>query len=503
MGLIIPSLQDGNYFVHISWGFPTPLCGRLPQAIDIRVPLELFLKELLMKPKKHLSFSSLRESLSECFNKIKDHRQVNKVKHSIHDALMCGFACMHFQDPSLLQFQKRLEKTHHSNNLKTMFAVTSIPEATQLREIVDEVSPETYRPFFKDYFHQLQRGKYLEQFQIFPGLYYAPMDGTQYFCSDSISCDKCLTTAKRESEKEKDDGDESEDGSAVNFSHKMVQIAIMHPDMKQVIPLMPEEISNTDGTTKQDCEMNAAKRLIPQTRKDHPQLGLIFGGDDLFSRQPIIKDVLSVNAHYIFVAKPTSHKYLHEWLDAYPSLHSKNITDADGTQHVYQWMNGVPLHGGADAITTNYFSYQMIKTDEKGKEKITYRNSWVTDLEVTDQNIITMVKAGRCKWKIENECFNTLKNQGYCIEHSFGHGEKNLCINFYLLTLAAFAFHQVFELTDKLYKECRLHFGSKKHLWENIRAVLRIFIFDTWEFLLAFTLNPENYNPDRPMRSLA
>jgi hypothetical protein len=294
----------------------------------------------------------------------------------------------------------------------------AIPEATQLREIIDEVSPEeAFRPFFKDYFHQLQRGKHLEQFQIFPGLYYAPMDGTQYFCSDSICCDKCLRAAKRESEKEKDDGDESEDGALVNFSHKMVQIAIMHPDMRQVIPLMPEEISNTDGTTKQDCEMNAAKRLIPQTRKDHPQLGLVFGGDDLFSRQPIMKDVLSVNAHYIFVAKPTSHKYMHEWLCAYPSLHSKNITDADGTQHVYQWMNGVPLHGGADAILTNYFSYQTIKADKKGKEKITYRNSWVTDLEVTGQNIITMVKTGRCKWKIENECFNTLKNQGYCIKN--------------------------------------------------------------------------------------
>ena len=63
-----------------------------------------------MTPKKHLSFSSLRKALSACFNKIKDHRQTIKVKHSIHDALMCGFACMHFQDSSLLQLQKRLKK---------------------------------------------------------------------------------------------------------------------------------------------------------------------------------------------------------------------------------------------------------------------------------------------------------------------------------------------------------------------------------------------------------
>ena len=60
----------------------------------------------------------------------------------------------------------------------------------------------------------------------------------------------------------------------------------MHPDKRQVIPLMPEEIRNTDGNIKQDCEINAAKRLIPEIKKDHPQLGLIIVGDDLFSRQP-------------------------------------------------------------------------------------------------------------------------------------------------------------------------------------------------------------------------
>lgn len=455
-----------------------------------------------MLSKKHLSFTSLRKALSNCFNEIKDYRQISKTKYTVHDVLMSGFACMHFQDPSLLQFQKRLEKSRHKSNLETLFGITNIPEATQMREVIDEICPEEYRPFFNEYFYRLQRGKHLEQYQIFPGLYLAPMDGTQYFSSDSVSCKGCLRTKKKEP---KEDGccGKDEDDPEVNFSHKILQIAIMHPSMKQVIPLMPEEISNEDGTTKQDCEMNAAKRLIPKTRKDHPQLGLIFSGDDLFSRQPIINDVLAVYAHYIFVAKPTSHKYLNEWLEAYPKLHDKNITDKDGVQHVYKWMNNVPLHGGKDAIATNYFYYEMIKADEKGEMQITYRNSWVSDLEVTERNIETMVKAGRCKWKIENECFNTLKNQGYCISHNYGHGEKNLCINFYLLTLIAFTFHQVFELTDKVYQECRRHFGSKKHLWEALRIHLRIFIFDTWELLLDFTLNPKNYNTDRPIKSSA
>jgi len=84
----------------------------------------LYHKEVVsMKSKKHLSFFSLRKALTNCFNKIPEHRHAGKVDYSIHDALMSGFACMHFQDPSLLQFQQRLQKKHHKSNLQTLFGV--------------------------------------------------------------------------------------------------------------------------------------------------------------------------------------------------------------------------------------------------------------------------------------------------------------------------------------------------------------------------------------------
>jgi len=80
------------------------------------------------------------------------------------------------------------------------------------------------------------------------------------------------------------------------------------------------------------------------------------------------------------------------------------------------------------------------------------------------------------------------------MSHNFGHGEKNLCHNFYLLTLLAFFFHQIFELTDRLYQASRVKFGSKRHMWETLRSYIKIIIFDTWEFLLEFALEPDNYN---------
>ena len=195
--------------------------------------------------------------------------------------------------------------------------------------------------------------------------------------------------------------------------------------------------------------------------------------------------------HYIFAAKATDHKYLFDWINAFETLPRYERTDEKGRLHIYQWKNQVPLNGRADSIQVNFFSCQIIGKNKRGIEKVVYKNSWVSDLPINEKNIKTMVAGARCRWKNENECFNVMKNHGYYMERNYGHGKKNLCFNFYLLTLLAFFFHQIFELTDKQYQACRKKFGSKKHMWEKLRAYIDIIIFDTWEALLAFALAPK------------
>lgn len=431
-----------------------------------------------MKIKKHLSFNSLRQRLSEQFSQVIDWRQQKKVTISIHDALMSGFACMHFQDSSLLQFQQRMQEEQHRNNLRTLFGVKTIPKETQMREIIDEIDSEYLQPIFKDFYLRLQRSKQLEQYQILPNLYYFPIDGSEFYSSQEVHCEQCLRR-------------EHKDGK-LTYSHQILQGGIMHPDCSEVIPFMPEQIVNSDGMNKQDCEMNAAKRFVAKLRKGFPQLGLIIGGDSLFSKQPIIEEVLSLRMHYLFGAKPTDHKYMTEWLEAYPQLNQLEWVDGKGRKHHCEWMNHVPLNGQKDSIKVNFLRFTItVKDQSDQKEVLLYRNSWVTDLDISEENVKTLVRAGRCRWKNENECFNVMKNQGYCMEHNYGHGQKNLAFNFYLLTLLAFFFHQIFELTDRQYQACREKFGSKKHLWEKLRAWIDIIIFETWEELLAFALAPK------------
>lgn len=435
-------------------------------------------------PKKWLSFTALRRKMSEVFLQISDWRSADKTTHSIHDALMSGFAMMFFQDPALLQFQKRMQEKTEQSNLQNLFAVETIPKDSQMRGIIDSVDSQHFGPIFKDFFFRCQRAKALEQFRILSSHYLCPIDGTQFFGSNEICCEHCLTkTHKKGTDKEYQ-----------SYSHHALQAAIVHPDIRQVIPLMAEEIRNEDGQDKQDCELNASKRLLNKIKTDHPQLPIIVIGDGLYSKQPFIEDVQNIGKSYILVAKPDDHKIMMEWVEkqkALGEMKRKEIYDVKGRRHVYEWIEEkVPLNGNEKTVWVYFFRYQLVVQDKNGIEKVTYKNSWVTDLQITQNCIEELVRAGRCRWKIENECFNTLKNQGYNIEHNYGHGSQNLSFNFYLLILLAFFFHQIFELTDHLFKICRKKLGSKRYLWECLRQGIRLIIFKTWQQLLRHTLDP-------------
>lgn len=413
--------------------------------------------------------------MAECFRAIPDPRQQSKCTYSQHDILMTAFACMYFQDPSLLHFQQRLEQKYQTNNLKTIFGVENIPKESQLREVLDSIPSKEFAPIFKTFSERLRRHKHLEEYNILPGVLLCPIDGTEYHSSTEVHCDQCLSKQQK--------------NGPTRYSHAVLQGAIMHPDKKQVIPVMPEAIQNGDGQKKQDCESNAAKRFIKNLRETYPRQKFMIGGDGLMSHQPMIEAVIDNQMHYLFVAKPGDHKYMFEWLDDYTEQPCTEHVDEKGRTHHYRWQNEVPLHGGNNAKEVNFFEYKLIRKCGK----VTFKNSWVTDIEITENNVKQLTQAGRCRWKIENECFNTLKNQGYHIEHNYGHGSQFLSYNMYLLTLLAFTFHQIFELTDGMYQACRVSYGSKAHLWENFRSTIRMLIVDSWAQLMDLMLNADDY----------
>ena len=427
-----------------------------------------------MHIKKHLSFSAMRKVLSALFEKIDDPRQKGKVDYSLHDCLMSALAMMFFQDPSVLSFQRRMQDRLQDSNLKAMFAVKNIPSDSALRQTLDNVSTEAILPAFPSLLQRLQRGKQLDAYKLESGHHLIALDGSQYFSSEKIHCPSCLTYkgAKR----------------STRYSHQILQAVMLNPHMRQVIPLAPEPVANTDGTTKQDCEINAGKRIVGKIRLTHPKLKMVITADGLYSKQPFIDGLKDARMSFILVAKPTDHQLLFQWVDEIDGLGQSGrlqFSDDKGRRHVYRWVNHVPLNGSRNADPVNFFEYWL-----HVGQKVTYHNSWVTDLDVSKANVVELVKAGRARWKIENETFNTLKNQGYHIEHNFGHGQRYLSNTFLVLNLLAFFIHQILELCDRGYQYCRSKFSSRKEYWNNLRTGIRLMLFRDFEHLLRNVADP-------------
>jgi Transposase DDE domain len=412
--------------------------------------------------RKHLSADALFHLLRSGFAAIADHRP-GTPDIALTDALMSAFALFSLKSPSLLAFDK--ERTE--GNLQRVYGIKRVPCDTAMREILDPVEPESLRPLFKHVFGALQRGKALEEMVFVEGYYLLALDGTGYFSSQQIHCASCLETHHR--------------NGTVTYRHQMLGAALIHPDKREVMPLMPEPIIKQDGTDKNDCERNAAKRLIVKLRQDHPHLKLIVTEDSLSANAPHIHVLHEHRLHYILGVKEGDHAYLFEQVAAAEQAGRVTYYERDdaktGLRHRFRFASDVALNASHADLRVNFLECWEWDGDQ------VQHFSWVTDLRVTKGTVYQLMRGGRARWRIENETFNTLKNQGYHFEHNYGHGYQHLSVVFAVLMMLAFLVDQVQQLCCPLFQAVWAKLGSKRRLWEKMRALFYAYALESMRHL--------------------
>ena len=426
--------------------------------------------------RKHLCVGAMLATLHRCFAGVKDMcKGITAI--SLHDALMSAFAMFSLKDPSLLAFDRRRSAQEH--NLKSIYGIGQIPCDTQMRTRLDEVHPDSLRPAYKALFRSAQRGKALEK-MVFMGRYYlVSLDGTGYFSSTKIHSPACLEKKCSKTGK-------------VIYHLQALGAAIVRPDSKVVIPLPPEPVCKQDGQTKNDCERNAARRWLGKFRKDHPYLPIIITEDALSPNAPHIRDLMEADCRFILGVKEDDHKYLFSRLDeaveAGQAVEHDLPDEKKDIHHFFRFTNGIPLNESNRDILVNVLEYW-----EAGPKEDKFF-CWVTDFTITKENAHLIMRGGRARWKIENETFNTLKNQGYNLEHNYGLGDKHLSMTFFSLMMLAFLVDQLQELCCSLYREVRKKMGSKRELWETIRSAFRLIAVQSMEMIYRLILaGPQKY----------
>jgi hypothetical protein len=425
-----------------------------------------------------LEIPELIQILRSLLHDLPDERKPgNNTKYQVEDAVMAAFSVFFTQSPSFLDHQRLMKSNKGKNNAESLFSIEKIPCDNQIRNLLDPVPATTIFMAFQKVYQWLEEKGVLKKFLYLDGEILVALDGTEYFSSKKINCPHCNCRNHR--------------NGTTTYFHGCITPIIVSPNQKQVINLEPEFIKKQDGHQKQDCENAAVKRWLNKNLKNQHGYPITLLGDDLYSRQPICDLAVKQGYNFIFVCLETSHKTLYEWLEFLERSGEVTTVEKkqwDGRKNLiyrYRYTSRLPLRDENSSLEVNWCEVTII--NEK-TEEIIYQNNWITNHKITENNVEEIVKAGRSRWKVENEGNNVLKNHGYNLEHNFGHGQNHLCELLLSLNLLAFLFHTVLDLVNYTYQKVREILVTRTTFFKDIRTLLKYLWFKDWSHLFSFIL---------------
>ena len=317
-----------------------------------------------------------------------------------------------------------------------------MPHCDTLNYYLERLSPKCLADVRKQMVKSLIRMKSFHRARLAGKYWKIIIDGTGLFYFKEKHCENCLvTTVTRE-----------EDGKEIKgkrYYHKVLEAKLVLSE-GIMISLDTEFIENeSEEVSKNDCEINAAKRLLERLRKDYPKLPICLQGDALYAAEPIMKICNQNHWKYILTQKETRQKILaesYEWIQeggGAEKVEKRGKERGDG-----EYINHVEGVAGKKETANMYRYWYKTKDGETG----IHVYQWITNIELTKRNLEEMIEAGRGRWRIENEGFNHQKNGIYDIEH-LNSKNSNAMKNHYLITQIADMVMQLYLSWSPLLKE--------------------------------------------------
>lgn len=335
-----------------------------------------------------------------------------------------------------------------------------MPHYDTLNYYLERLSPQCLADLRAKMMASLIRSKQFYRNRLLGKYWRVVLDGTQLFCFKEKHCENCLRTTYTASDGRKE----------TYYYHRVLEAKMILGD-KLVISLDTEFIENEkEDAEKQDCEINAAKRLLERLKKSYPRLPVCIQGDCLYAVEPIMEICRKNGWKYIFTQKATRQKIAaesYEWIEAGGGkTEVKNICRENGTG---AYINHVEEVAGKTEVM-NLYEYEYEVKEKGGTKKIKFQ--WVSNIELTERKLEEMVAAGRGRWKIENEGFNNQKNGIYCIGH-INSRNSTAMKNHYLLTQIADMIMQVYLAWNPLLRKIKRSIkNTSSKLLESFRSHL-------------------------------
>ena len=348
---------------------------------------------------------------------------------------------------TMREMDENFNRENCINTLRIMSGnekLEEMPHYDTLNYYLERLSPECLSGLRKKMVISLIRGKQFNRNKLLGKYWRIILDGTGLFYFKEKHCENCLCKTLK-----------TEDGKTVKrYYHKVLEAKLVLSD-QIVISIGTEFIENeNENVSKQDCEINAAKRLIKKIKKEYPRLPIVIQGDALYATEQFM-ELCKKKCHweYLFTQKETRQKKLDEgfeWIKSgEDAIRQMGLCKENGTAF---YANHVEEVAGKEQIM-NVFEYEYKMKDQNGNEK-NIRFQWVTSLELTKRNLEEMIIAGSGRWKIENEGFNNQKHGVYRIEH-LNSKNSNAMKNHYLFTQISDILMQLYLAWNPYIKELK------------------------------------------------
>ena len=361
-------------------------------------------------------------NLSQWIAEMTDGRHQSYITYTQENLLCMGILKNLCSVESMRQME---EKFNEETCIRTLGILSGnpgleeMPHSDTLNHYLSKLPPECLEQLRNKMVRELIRGKTFHRGRLLNEYWRVILDGTGLFYFREKHCEHCMK------EKHVDESGKK----SVRYYHKVLEAKLVL-GKGFVISLGTEFIENeNEDAQKQDCELNAAKRLMEKIKKAFPRLAICIQADALYEAETVMGQCRDYGWEYLITHKDTRQRTVGKdyGLLGEEKTEVGSVGKESGTGRYY---NGMHEISGKKEIM-NLFEYEYEKQSEKEMKKI--RFNWNTSIEVTGNNINELIEAGRGRWQIENEGFNTQKNILYHIEH-LNSKNPTAMKNHYLLT---------------------------------------------------------------------
>lgn len=352
------------------------------------------------------------------FDDLTDARQNGKVTYDMKVicttrlfALLCGLTTMN----------SMTNKFNNELTIETLAKITNtnldeLPHYDTINNVFDDLDIDELRKIQKYIVNAIIRSKMFDKFR-YKGKLQLLIDGTGLVTYNYKHCDHCVV-------KQHADGHKT-------YEHNVLEAKLVFDSF--VLSVDSEFIENPNPSVinmkKQDCEMNAFKRMSKRIKKNFPKLKFIITGDALYASGPFIKLCLDNKWDYIFRLKSDKLKTVNRDFDGIISLES-------GSKYENYYL--------VKDYDYNKYKFNIVRYIEKEPNKDDKIFTFITNLSVDDNNIKKIIEMGRHRWKIENQGFNNQKNIYFDITHMCSHDYNAMKVHYLFIQFA----HTIRQLLD-------------------------------------------------------